>query len=63
MFTRVIEYWVTIMNGARGKGHHEHRYGLEKGIDFTTWRELIIRFRNEVKFIRSELHGNESKKH
>jgi len=47
----------------RGKGHHEHRFGRERNIDFTTWKELLVRFYEGVKKIRGELYGNESKKY
>ena len=47
----------------RGKGHHEHRYGKESKIDFTTWQELLIGFHNNVNKIRGELYGNENKEH
>jgi len=47
----------------RGKGHHEHRYDKEKKILFTTWNELLIKFKNEVNKLRDELHGNKSKKY
>ena len=47
----------------RGKEHHEHKYDKERRFEFTTWNELLIRFKNEVNKLRDELYGNESKKY
>ncbi len=47
----------------RGKEHHEHRYDKEKKIKFTTWNDLLIKFKNEINKLRDELYGNKSKKY
>ncbi len=51
------------LDNERGKGHHEHRYGQEKKIVFTTWQKLLGGFRKELDKIRGELYGNENKEH
>jgi len=36
----------------RGKGHHEHRNGKEKSIEFRGWEHLVRQFYKEVEKIR-----------
>lgn len=36
----------------KGKGHHEHRYGKERKIEFNNWEDLVKRFFEEVDKIK-----------
>ena len=36
----------------KGKGHHEHRLGRERKIEFKDWMELARRFTDEVEKLR-----------
>lgn len=57
-FKRILGY-----DNERGKEHHEHRFDKEKKIKFTTWNNLLIKFRKEINKLRDELYGNKSKKY
>ena len=42
----------------RGKGHHEHRFGLEKKMEYVDLGHLLMKFEKSIDEISGELYGN-----
>jgi hypothetical protein len=45
----------------RGKGHHEHKFGYEKEIEFKSLEQLLDKFEKAIDEVRGELYGNKNK--
>jgi hypothetical protein len=50
---RVLGY-----DNERGKGHHEHRFGRERMIDYRDLEHMLKKFEKSVDEVRGELYGN-----